>query len=153
MKIIFVCTGNTCRSPMAEVFAEAIFKNTNLDIQVESRGLIVSINAPASDYAKLAVRNYGLSLENHRAKQITQEDIAEADLIMTMTTGHKKILENMCPAEKLYTLKGYAMGMDGDISDPYGQSPAIYLECAEEIIDCIGKVADILGRNKKGDAQ
>jgi len=130
---------------MAKVFAEAIFKNSNINAVIESRGLLVSENAPASDFAKLAVRNYGLSLEDHRAMRITKEDIEKSDLILAMTIDHKKMLEGMCTAEKLYTLKGYAMGTDGDISDPYGQSPAIYLECAEEIIDCIGKVADKLG--------
>ena len=54
------------------------------------------------------------------------------------------MLENICPSEKLYTLKGFASGTDGNISDPFGQSPAVYLECAEEIIDCIGKIADRL---------
>ncbi|MEA4973875.1 Protein-arginine-phosphatase [bioreactor metagenome] len=153
MKVVFVCTGNTCRSPMAEVFAELVFKNAKLDIQAQSRGLFVSESLPASDYAKLAVRNYGLSLENHMAKQLTKEDIEEADLILTMTIDHKKMLGNICPPEKLYTLKGYALGTDGDISDPFGQSPAIYLECAEEIIDCIGKVAGKLVGNQKGDVQ
>lgn len=153
MKILFVCTGNTCRSPMAGAFAEAIFKNKGLDIQVESRGLFVTENEPANDYAKLAVRNYNLSLDNHGARQITAKDIEEADLILAMTVEHKKMLERRCPEEKLFTLKGYAVGTDGDISDPYGHSPAVYLECAEEIIDCIGKAADKLSGNQKGDAQ
>lgn len=153
MKVIFVCTGNTCRSPMAEVFAETIFTNANLDIKAESRGLFVTDSLPASDYAKLAVRNYGLSLENHVAKQLSKEDIEEAVLILTMTIDHKKMLEGICPSEKLYTLKGYALGTDGDISDPYGQSPAIYLECAEEIIDCIGKLSDRLVGSQRGDAK
>ena len=144
MKVIFVCTGNTCRSPMAKVFADVIFKNAGLDIETESRGIYASEGQPASDYAKLAVRNYGLSLDDHLSKQITQKDIDEADYIFTMTAEHKKMLENICPSEKLYTLKGFTSGTDGNISDPFGQSPAVYLECAEEIIDCIGKIADRL---------
>ena len=138
MKVIFVCTGNTCRSPMA------ISKNAGREIETESRGIYASENQPASDYAKLAVRNYGLSLDDHLSRQLTQKDIDEADYIFTMTAEHKKMLENSCPSEKLYTLKGFASGTDGNISDPFGQSPAVYLECAEEIIDCIGKIADKL---------
>jgi protein-tyrosine phosphatase len=137
----------------AQEIAKAIFSKANIKVHVESRGVFVSENSSASEYAKLAVRNYGLSLENHRAKQITKDDIDQADLILTMTTDHKKMLEDLCLAEKLYTLKGYAVGIDGDISDPYGLSPAIYLECAEEIIDCIGEVAKKIGGDQKGDAQ
>ena len=70
MKVIFVCTGNTCRSPMAKVFADVIFKNAGLDIETESRGIYASEGQPASDYAKLAVRNYGLSLDDHLSKHL-----------------------------------------------------------------------------------
>ena len=65
-------------------------------------------------------------------------------MLLTMTVEHKKMLEKMCPPEKLFTLKGFCSGTDGDIADPFGQSPAVYLECAEEIIDCINKLAEHL---------
>lgn len=147
MKIVFVCTGNTCRSPMAQVIANAVFKSMDMDAEAVSRGIFASEGEPASEYARLAVRNYGLSLEEHRAKQITAQDIADADYVLTMTAEHKRMLERICPAEKLFTLKGFCFGTDGDISDPFGQSPSVYMECAEELADCIKIMAEKL-KNK-----
>ncbi len=147
MRILFVCTGNTCRSPMAEVIANAIFKNNGRDVCAFSRGIFAESGMPASEYAKLAVKNYGLSLEEHRACQLTESDIKEADLILTMTASHKRMLEKICPAEKLFTLKEYCYGTEADISDPFGMSPSVYMDCAEEIIGCVNIMAEKLKNN------
>ena len=95
MKILFVCTGNTCRSPMAETVTKAVFKNKGIDADVESRGMYAQEGEPASEYAKLAMANYGLSLDEHTAKNITADDIKSADLILTMTQSHKRALERV----------------------------------------------------------
>ena len=95
----------------------------------------------------LAVKNYGLSLEEHRACQLTESDIKEADLILTMTASHKRMLEKICPAEKLFTLKEYCYGTEADISDPFGMSPSVYMDCAEEIIGCVNVMAEKLKNN------
>lgn len=137
MEIVFVCTGNTCRSPMAEVMADAVLKNNGIEANVISRGIFAHNGEPASEYAKLAVKNYGLSLEEHMAKQISGEDVENAELILTMTQGHKKMLESICPKDKLFTVKEYCTGIQGDILDPFGGSVDTYMDCAEEIADCV----------------
>ena len=70
---------------MAEVIANAVFKNSGVEAEAESRGIFARDGEKASDYAMLAVRNYGLSLDGHSAKQLTQKDIEGADMLLTMT--------------------------------------------------------------------
>lgn len=145
MKILFICSGNTCRSPMAEAVTRAVLKRDGIEAEVSSRGLFAHDGEPASDYAKLAMKNYGLSLDEHTAKTISREDIASADIVLTMTGSIKQVLSAVCPAEKLFTFKEYSLGEDGDISDPFGGSPSVYMECAEEILKCAEALAKKLG--------
>ena len=134
---------------MAEVIAGAVFKNRGIEAEVSSRGIFAEEGNSASEYARLAVRNYGLSLEEHVAKPLTSKDIEGADLILTMTVGHKNLIKNKIDSDRVYTLKGFVYGTDSDISDPFGQGPSVYMECAEELIDCINVLAERLGESQK----
>lgn len=127
MNIIFVCTGNTCRSPMAEALLR---KKTNLHT-VSSAGLSVAFPAPAAENAAAVMREYGLDISAHRARPLTAEDAGQADLILTMTGGHKALLTALFPdaAEKTFTLCEYA-GTPGDIDDPFGGDMDTYRRCA-----------------------
>lgn len=134
MRIIFVCTGNTCRSPMAE----GLLRRKNPTHDVSSAGLSVLHAAPASEKAVHVMEEYGVDISSHRSRQLTDVQVQEADLILTMTHSHLAILNTIFPSakEKTHTLCAYA-GLEGDIDDPFGGDIALYRECAASIAKCI----------------
>ncbi|MCT4607167.1 MAG: low molecular weight protein arginine phosphatase [Marinisporobacter sp.] len=153
MKIIlFVCTGNTCRSTMAE----GLFKKMLEDLGEKTKGIkVISAGTAAlkgqkaSKNAVRAMDEKGINLKDHRATFVTKELTQEADLILTMTSNHKKQLVYMEPKakEKTYTLKEY-IGKEGDIVDPYGQSIDVYKQCSKEIEESLKVLIEkIIGKN------
>lgn len=142
MNILFVCTGNTCRSPMAAAIMDKIAVENDLDIFVESAGLFAEDGAAASEHAIAALEKYNIDLSAHRSQPVTEDLLRQSDLILTMTQGHKKLLEGMAPG-KVFTLKEYA-GATGDIADPYGGDLEEYKEAAQEIYDTLVDVAERL---------
>ncbi len=131
MNIIFVCTGNTCRSPMAE----ALLRKKTDAHTVSSAGLSVFSAAPAAENAVTVMGTYGADLSTHRSQQLTAEAVQNADLILTMTAGHKAVLCTLFPdaAPKAYTLGEYAGSPGFDVADPFGGDLETYRACAADI--------------------
>lgn len=135
--ILFLCTGNTCRSPLAEGFANKIFRESRLDYTAESAGLSADVGG-ANEKSVLAAKEYGVDLSSHKARQLTGEIAEQAERIYTMTPAQAYLLKQLLPGKKIFPLT------DGGIADPYGGSEEIYRRCAEEIYEAIQKIGEEL---------
>lgn len=130
-RVLFVCTGNTCRSPMAE----ALLRHHGGDrFEVQSAGVFAYPGSDASVYAKEALAEKGISI-NHAAQQVNETLLDWADIVVTMTENHKHIVLGHYPSveKKLNTLYGLTEGIGKDISDPFGGSLSIYKETLDEM--------------------
>lgn len=137
MNILFVCTGNTCRSSMAEGMFKEKLKNINENnIKVSSAGISAIEGQMANEKAIKVLKSKGIDISSHRAKQITKEMVNQSDLILTMTLSHKKLILEYFPNEinKVFTLKEYGQKINDeksdrnnlDIADPYGMDYNVY---------------------------
>lgn len=146
MNILFVCTGNTCRSPMAAGLMNKIAREKGLNAVAESAGIFAREGEPASHEAIVVMGEYGVDLTEHRAQMIREELIEKSDLILTMTPAHKMLLGQIA-ADKVFTLGEYA-GLDLDIQDPFGGSVNNYRETAAQIQQALVLIAERILRER-----
>lgn len=137
-KIIFVCTGNTCRSPMAAT----IFKSmeTSSDIEVLSRGLVVLFSEPSNPKADTVLKSHNLDLKDHKSRGLKNSEITTDTLILTMTERQKiSVLENYDNARDVFVITEF-VGETGEVVDPYGGSLIEYEEVYSQLSLLIKKL-------------
>lgn len=136
-KILFVCTGNTCRSPMAEAIFNFEAKEKNIDAVALSAGIAAEPGSPVTENAVLATKELGIDISAHKSAQLTREMIAKYDKIYTMTASHASLLRSLFQndEEKISVL-------GGGIPDPFGGDLKVYQNCRDSILAAIKNIIE-----------
>jgi len=138
-RVLFVCTGNTCRSPMAEALFRHL-KGTN-EWQEASAGIFAATGSPASPYAVEVLREKGIDLSRHRSQLLTSDLLDQSDLIITMTKGQEENLLQHFPEieDKVYLINAFGTSkVPADVMDPFGGSIEMYKKTCDEIERAVG---------------
>ncbi len=143
MNILFVCTGNTCRSPIAEYLFNYYAKTAKTSHKAKSVGV-----AAHDDYASknsiLTMAEDDIDITSHISKQVTKDDINWADLILTMGYSHLELIQHYLPNDKTFMLYDYVENKKMDIMDPYSMDITVYRKTKKEIENLVKKLLNIL---------
>jgi protein-tyrosine-phosphatase len=139
MKVLFVCTANVCRSPMAEAIFDALAEERGLAWQAESAGVAALVDEDITPNARAALEEVGIYVNEHRARQVSEEMLGEADLVLVMGPRHVATLRRRFGglSERIYTLPEYALGAPPQegIPDPYGHTMTAFRASVRQLLE------------------
>jgi protein-tyrosine phosphatase len=144
VKILFVCSGNTCRSPLAAAITRRLIERAGrIDVEVSSAGTSAWDGSPASDGALLVGMERGLDLSPHRSRQLTPEILKGSDLVLVMSPAHLSRVKELDPGANAHLLAGFASGEEGRaVQDPFGGDLAAYRETVDDLEAELSKILD-----------
>ena len=142
-KIMFVCTGNTCRSPMAEYILKDFIKKAQIeDIKVTSAGVMANEEDKISQNASVALKKLGITVRRFKPKRPTEDLCRKQNAVICMSANHKKYFIGFNNVYTIDELTGL-----GEIPDPYGKDQTAYDQCASKLQYACKIIFDVLLEN------
>jgi protein-tyrosine phosphatase len=149
-KILFVCTANVCRSPMAEAIFNALAEERDLPFRAESAGTAALEGRPLGPHAVAALEEVGIHPGAHRARQVSEAMIEESELVLVMCARQAAALHRLCgnQSRKIYTLPEYATRscVEEGVPDPYGHTMVAYRSSVRQLYEYVERAVERIGR-------
>ena len=140
-RILFVCTGNICRSPMAEYLLRHFAQRWNVPLEARSAGIYAAIGDPATHETLAVLKELDIDASAHRSQSISWELLDWADVTLTMTASQKEHLLALDPElqGKVFTLPEF-VGAKGEVPDPYGTTREAYRKVRDQLAELVAKL-------------
>ena len=141
-KIVFICTGNTCRSPMAEGLFKSLNGEQKTGLEAISAGIFTNNGMPASENAVIVAKELGADISNHKSQMLNGDIVNDAKYLVCMTGAHydQILLKFPNVSDKLFTL------LPTDIDDPFGGNIDEYRSCATQIKSAVESIIERLSK-------